>query len=146
MFGRNKKKIALQFLQAVWVEGKVELVDQLVAPDFVDHNPTPGFAPNREGLREFVRHFRAAFPDLQLTLEDLICEGNRVVDRWSMRATHQGEFLGIPPTGKAVTLGGIDILSIVGGKIVEGWHYEDQLGAMQQLGAITSPFQDQDAS
>jgi steroid delta-isomerase-like uncharacterized protein len=144
MFGRNNKKIALQFLQAVWIEGKLEMVDQLVAPDFVDHNPTPGFAPNREGLREFVLHFRSAFPDLKLELEDLICEGNRVVDRWSMRATHQGEFLGIPPTGKAVTLAGIDILSIVGGKIVEGWHFEDQLGAMQQLGAITSPFQEHD--
>lgn len=130
------KRIALLFFQAVWIEGDLAQVDALLAPEFVDHNPTPGFPPDREGTRAFVQHFRNAFPDLQLTLEALIAEGELVVDRWSMRATHRGEFIGIPPTGRSVSLHGIDILRVVDGKIVEGWHEEDQLGAMHQLGVI----------
>lgn len=81
-------------------------------------------------------HFRAAFPDVRYTMEDLIAEGDRVMDRWTVHATHLGDFLGIPPTGKAITFWGIDILRIVNGRIKEIWHLEDQVSVLQQLGVL----------
>lgn len=135
----ENKAVALRYFEEAWGKGNFAAEAELLAPDFVDRNPTPGFTPDREGIHQFLVHFRNAFPDLQFTLEDLIAEGDRVVDRWTMHATHLGEFLGTPPTGKKVVFTGIDILHIEHGKIKESWHQEDQLGAMQQIGAIPSP-------
>jgi predicted ester cyclase len=80
--------------------------------------------------------FYTAFPDMHYTVEDLIAEGDKVVCRWTVRATHQGEFMGVPATGKVVTWTGISITRFAGGKDVEDWESFDMLGLMQQLGAI----------
>jgi predicted ester cyclase len=80
--------------------------------------------------------FRAAFPDGSMTIEDMIAEGEKVVTRKTYRGTHQGEFLSIPPTGRHVSLGLIDIMRIVDGKVVEHWNVGDDLGMLQQLGVI----------
>ena len=106
------------------------------APDFVAHDVPPGISPDLTGVKQFYAAFFPAFPDAHLVMEDLIAEGDKVVQRWSMRGTHQGEFMGIPPTGKRVSLIGINIARIKDGKFVEGWNNEDDLGLMQQLGAI----------
>lgn len=132
----ENKAVALRYFTEAWGKGDIVVEDAVISPDFVDHNPTPGFPPNKEGTHQFLLHFRQAFPDLQFTLEDLVAEGDRVVDRWTMYGTHLGEFLGTPPSGKKVVFTGIDILRIVGGQIVESWHIEDQLGAFQQIGMI----------
>lgn len=82
---------------------------------------------------------RAAFPDLHVTVEDMVAEGDKVVARVTMSGTHKGEFMGIAPTGKQITVGIIEILRIAGGKVVEHWNVVDSLGMMQQLGAVPAP-------
>ena len=109
-------------------------LDELFVPDFVRHDPAGGFR-SREGYKQFLFSLQAALPG-QLTLEDLIAEGEKVVVRYTFHGTHQGEWRGLPPTGKAVTFTGIFICRIREGKIVEGWENADALGLVQQLGLI----------
>jgi steroid delta-isomerase-like uncharacterized protein len=131
----ENKAIALRYFDT-WHTGDMEEAAALLAAGFVDHNPTPGFVPDKAGTLAFMRHFRGAFPDLRFTLEDILAEGDRVMDRWTMQATHLGEFLGIAATGRQVSLQGIDILRVVEGQIVESWHMENQLDALQQVGVL----------
>jgi steroid delta-isomerase-like uncharacterized protein len=91
-----------------------------------------------EGARQLVEGYRGAFPDLHFTVEDQVAEGEKVVTRWTARATHQGELLSIPPSGNQVTIRGITIDRFSGGKMVESWDNYDALGMMQQIGAIPS--------
>lgn len=112
------------------------LVDELVAADIVTHSAPPGLAPGREGIKQWVAIFHQAFPDISTRTEDVIVEGDKVVDRYSGGGTHQGEFFGIPPTGKRGSTTGIVIFRIADGKIVELWGNSDDLGMMTQLGII----------
>ena len=83
--------------------------------------------------------YRAAFPDLQLSVDDLFAEGDRVVARWTSRGTHQGEMMGISPSGKHVQISEIDIFRVSAGKLAEHWGVFDQLGMLQQIGAVPAP-------
>jgi len=116
----------------------LDALDEVVAPNIVDRNPSPGQAPGLEGVKQFFSMLYTAFPDFHITVEDLIAEGDKVVARVRVNSTHQGEFMGIPPTGKPVTQTGIDILRLAGGKAVERWGEFDTFGLMQQLGVIPS--------
>ena len=116
--------------------GDLEAIPELVAENFVDHHPLPGAAPGREGLAALVTTWRTAFPDMREMVEDLIAEGDKVVGRFTMRGTHSGQFMGVPPTGQRVTMSGIDIVRIAGGKIAQFWYGEHLLELMQQLGAV----------
>lgn len=115
-------------------QGKTEVADEIIAPDAVDHE-NPGVA-GPAALKQFVTTFRAAFPDMKVTMDDAIVEGNQIAARFTMTGTHKGEFQGVPATGKSVTIGGIDIVRFEGGMAAEHWGYTDQLGLMQQLGVI----------
>jgi len=119
--------------------GNLAVADELAAADLVDHNAPPGLAPGLAGFKQFVTRLRAGFPDVAFTIEDEIAEGDKVVVRTTMRGTHTGEFLGIPPTGRKVTMGTVDIVRIANGKIVEHWGQQDTLGMLQQLGVIPMP-------
>jgi steroid delta-isomerase-like uncharacterized protein len=121
--------------------GDLGRVDALIAPDVVDHEGMPGMPPGVEGFRWFVRTFRDAFPDLRMDAERVISEGDMVATRFTMRGTHRGAFMGIPPTGKQITVAGMDMMRIAGGKAVEHWGQTDSLGMLQQLGAIPAPGQ-----
>jgi len=132
----ENKAAMLRYYQEVWARGDLAAGDELVALDFVDHMPKPGQAPGREGHHQGVRLIRAAFPDARFTIDDIIAEGDKVVGRWTMDATHRGEIMGIPATGRPVRVTGIDIARFEGGRLAELWHQEDILGLMQQLGAI----------
>ena len=124
-------------VEEVWNRGNYAVVDDLVASDFVIHAATPADEIHGpEGAKQYVAMLRAAFPDLHFTIEDQIAEGDRVVTRWTARGTHDGEFQGIPPTGKQFTMMGIDIDRIANGKLVECWPMMDELGLLQQLGAL----------
>ena len=104
------------------------------------------FAPDRvEDAKQEAANVRRGFPDLESTIEDLIAERDKVVAHWRAQATHQGEHMGIPPTGNRVDFTGISIYRIEGGKIAEWWGVSDLLGLMQQLGAIREPGQAQGA-
>ena len=111
-------------------------MEELCAPDYVFHGT--GVLPDSDLARIKQQHtvFWAAFPDAHLMLEDMIAEGDKVVHRYTFRGTHQGDFMGVPATGKVVTVTGICISRFAGGKFVEEWDNQDVLGLMQQLGAI----------
>jgi steroid delta-isomerase-like uncharacterized protein len=100
------------------------------------------FAPEQaEAARQEAADFRRGFPDVVSTIEDLIAEGDRVAARWRARATHRGEYVGVPPTGKEVEFTGISVYRIEGGRIAESWTVEDELGLMRQIGAVREPGQ-----
>lgn len=118
--------------------GDLVVIDENTASDFVRHDLGYGFQEVRgvEAIKQFVVALRAAFPDLQLTVEDIIAEGDKVMVRYTGRGTHKGVFLGIPPTGKAVKWAGINIYRVADGKTAETWQLADTLGVLRQLGAI----------
>ena len=112
------------------------LIDQFYAADYELHDPNvPEPVHGREGVRAFLTEVGAAFPDAQFSLDDLISDGDRVVQRVTFRGTHQGPFLGIAATGKAVSMWVIVISRIADGQIAEEWQLGDVLGLLQQLGA-----------
>ncbi len=137
----ENKVIELRFFEEVVNKGNLAVIDELVAPNFVQHDAPPGITADREGMKQFFAMHLSAFPDFHSTLEDMFAEGDKVVQRFTARGTHKGEFMGIPPTDKQVTITGIAIHRITGGKIVEDWTNMDMLGAMQQLGVIPPPGQ-----
>jgi predicted ester cyclase len=124
----------------LWNEGKLEVADEIAAPDYAFL--LPGFLSEQRGpagLKGAVQLFRGPSPDLHFTIEDEIAEGDTVVSRWTARGTHSGEFMGIAPMGKRVTVCSIDILRFVDGKIRENWAEFDALGLLRQLGAVAAP-------
>ena len=131
------KAIARRFLEEAFNSGNLDVVDELVAPDFVNHDaalpePTIGI----ERARASIAGYREAFPDLRLTIEQQIAEGEFVTTRWSARGTHRGDLMGMAPTGKQATVTGITIDRILDGRFVESWTNWDTLGLMQQLGVV----------
>ena len=138
MSAEENKALVRRFYEQFWNKGDLVSIDELLAPDFVDHNPQ-ALAPGREGAKQLLTTYRAALPDLQITVDDLIAEGDKVVARYTARGTQRGDMPGIPATGKHATVTGIDILRVAGNQIAEHWGEADQLGMMQQLGVIPMP-------
>jgi predicted ester cyclase len=119
--------------------GDVALLDEVLAPGVIDHDPGPGQSPGREGIEKAFGELRAAFPDVRSTAEDMLAEGDRVACRVTVRMTHRGDFLGVAATGKEVVMTGIDILRFAGGKLTDRWGRFDDLGLLLQLGAVIAP-------
>ena len=128
-----------QFVEEAINKKNLDVIDELVAEDFVEHVPFPGQGPGREGLRQVLATFLSAFPDIRWRLEEQIAEGEKVVSRFTMTGTHRGNFLGIPPTGKSVNIWGVVIDVVRDGKFAESRIIMDTLGLMQQLGIIPMP-------
>ncbi len=127
-------------VEEVWNRGNYAIVEELVASDIIVHSSTPGDEIHGPaGIKQFYATLHAAFPNIHFTIEDQIAEGDRVVTRWSARATHTGEYQGILPTGKQFRLTGIDIDRFANGKVVECWPIADELGLLQQLGIVPAP-------
>ena len=120
--------------------GDIDGFGDHVADDFVEHEETPGFEPSKEGVKQMFHMYRAAFPDLHMEAEDVLASGDKVVARVRATGTHQGEFMGMPATGKNVDVQVIDIMRFgEDGLVREHWGLFDALGMMQQLGAIAMP-------
>jgi len=111
-------------------------IDEFVEPDVLIRTPVPVEATGAQALKEVFTRLRRAFPDLHITVEDLIAEGDKVVGRNSVTGTHQGEYMGLPPTGKSVIYNEIFIFRFAGGRIAETWGVVDVFSQMKQLGAI----------
>ena len=113
-----------------------DIVDELVAPDVVEHEEIPGMPPGREGMRQTFQMMHAAFPDLQVVAQDILADGDKVVMRAQFAGTHQGDFMDIPATNKQVAFNVIDIFRLAENKVAEHWGVTDMMGLMTQLGAI----------
>ena len=138
----ENKAIARRFVEDGFNTGNFAVVGEYIAPNFVNHDPgTPPLPSGPEGYKQLVTIYRTAFPDLHLSVEDLIPEGDKVVVRWTARGTNTGQLMGMPPNGKQMTVTGISILAITGGKVVEQRTNWDTLGMLQQLGVVPKPGQ-----
>jgi predicted ester cyclase len=133
----NQKAVVRRVFEEVWNLGNVRVLDEYLAPTFVCHDRlAPDCGPGLEGEKKRTLLYRAALPDLRVTLEDVIADDESVVVRWTSRGTHQGELAGIAPTGKQVEFSGITIVRFVEDKIAEAWISWDALGLLEQLGVV----------
>ena len=129
------ERIPLEILN----QGKLELIDELFAPEYVDRTPQPDVAPTREGFRQWVTDLRTAFPDIRYTVEDTIEGGDRWVGRLTASGTMTGDFAGMPATGKRATWSEIHILRMADEHVIEHWGVIQELGMLVQLGVIPAP-------
>ncbi len=135
MSTEDNKALVRRLYEEVFNQRKLAVVDELCTTHHVFHNP-PTTLHGREEFKQLLSLYFTAFPDARFTVEDQIVQGDKVASRYTFRGTHQGELMGIPPTGKQVTVTGITINRIAGGKSEEGWLNFDALGMLQQLGVI----------
>jgi predicted ester cyclase len=132
----ENKALVRREIDEAWHKGNLMVIDEIYAANFVDHSAFPGTTPDREGIKQFISVIRDAFPDIKLTIEDLIAENDKVVERVTATGTNKGEFMGIKPTNMQVTVPVITINRFAGDQIVERWSISDQLAMMHQLGVI----------
>ena len=131
------KNVVRRLFEEVWNKGNLQVTDELFASTYVHHDPSsPDLGRGPESEKKRATLYRTAFPDLRLTIEDILAEGETVMARWSCRGTHKGDLSGIAPTGKPFTISGVSIARFAGGKMVEGYVNWDALGLMQQLGVV----------
>jgi len=136
------KELAARMPLEVFNQGRIEIIDEVVHPDFVDHGtPLPGISPDREGLKAMVTAMRQAFPDLHNTLKHVVAEGDVVAQHVTTTGTMLGEMAGMPPSGKQATWDAVHIVRFQDGKVAEHWVVMDQLGMLQQLGFVQVPGQ-----
>lgn len=138
MSADKNREIVRRFVEEVQSGRDLNALDRFISPNFVNYTEIPGLPSDREGARQFHSAFFAAFPDLNATIHHQVAEGDKVVTHKTFQGTHRGAFMGIPATGKRISYEVIDIVTVVNGQITEHWVVGDQLGLMQQLGAIPS--------
>ena len=127
--------IVNRYNDRVWKEGELDAVDELLAEDWEHGSPPPGMPPTREGLKQFAGMMHQAIPDLSMTVNDTVAEGDKVVQRWTAKGTHRGEFFGVSATGNPVEFSGISIYQLRDGKIVRDWTIPNMLPLLEQIGA-----------
>ena len=134
----QNKALARRALEEIWNQGKLTVINELTAPNATFHDPNVpgGKFTGPEGLKQFVQIYRGAFPDVRLTINDQIAEGDKVVTRWTATGTHKGQLMAIAPTNKYATVTGVDIDRYQDGKVVEAWASYDMFGLLQQLGVV----------
>ncbi|RME85979.1 MAG: ester cyclase [Caldilineae bacterium] len=135
----QNKAIARRVLEEAANQRNLDLLDELLAADYVLHDPSNPMVQDRETYKQFLGGHFTAFPDAKWTIDDLVAEGDRVVVRWTLSGTHEGPLMGIPPTNKSFAMSGISIYRLADGKIAEEWAVADVMGFMQQLGLLPAP-------
>ena len=135
----QNKNTVTSFIDALFSKGDLGAVDEYLAGEFVNHDPPIGVPADREGMRAAGAMFRAAFPDWHSEMDILVGEGDLVVEHFTASGTQQGEIFGVPPSGRTVTLPGINIWRVRDGRIVERWGRLDELGLLRQLGLVNLP-------
>lgn len=134
----ENKAVPRRFIEEAFNGGKLAVIDEVVSPNYVNHVAGTEIR-GRDGMKQFIMTYRTAFPDCRYTIEDQVAEGDKVVTRWTARGTQEGELMGIPPTGKHVSLKGVVIDRLENGKLAETWNEADMLGMLQQLGVAPPP-------
>ena len=135
----ENKALIQHFVEEAFNKGNLDIADEVYASTFISHESSGPVDRGPEHVKNFVNMYRSAFPDGHTTIEDLVAEDDKVAYRWTYRGTHRSELMGIPPTGQHVTITGITIDRIPGGKIEAEWNNFDQLGMLQQLGVVPAP-------
>jgi steroid delta-isomerase-like uncharacterized protein len=135
MSDRTNLQIAIDYTEQGWGKGNLQIIDELVAPEAIDHHPLAGMEANREGAKKSIQAIHNSFPDTTFKVLDSFEADNKVATRWVFEGTHQAEFFGVPTTGRHVTTSGIMIFRIENGQIQEWWHEYDLFGFMNQLTA-----------
>ncbi|MBV9279943.1 MAG: ester cyclase [Chloroflexi bacterium] len=144
MAHEENKALIRRLFEEVFNQGRDDVVDEIIAPNYVARFPgRPDPLRGPDGVKQNQRVFRTAFPDIHETVEEMITQGDRLAVRWTGSGTQHGPLMGIPPTGKQVTVTGISIFRIADGKVVEGWISMDLLAVLQQLGAMPPSAQPQ---
>ena len=133
---QENKAMVHRLLDEFLNTGDLAAAEKFFAPDFINHNPARGMTPDREGIKQFISTLHTGFPDIKMNADDLIAEDDKVIIRATISGTHNGNFVGIPPTGKKVNIMAISILRLAEGKIIERWNVSDEFGLLQQLGAM----------
>jgi steroid delta-isomerase-like uncharacterized protein len=130
----ENRKLTSRFYEEVVNQRNFDLIDQLVADDFVEHETMPGMPTGKEAPRAFMEMFVAAFPDMQMTPDVIVAEGDLVATKGTVKGTHSGEFMGIPATGKSFEVQFMDFVRIRDGQAIEHWGVTDTAAMMEQLG------------
>ena len=130
------KELAQRLVDEVWTQHKLEVIDEVIASDFVGYSPTDGEFRGPAGFRQLVERYTSAFPNSAMRITQIVAEGDMIATHWTAMGTHTGELMGIPPTGRDVTVEGIQFDRIREGKIVESHGLFDALGLLQQIGAV----------
>jgi steroid delta-isomerase-like uncharacterized protein len=136
MSAQENKALVRRLVEEAQSGGNLDVIDDLISPDFVDHSAWPGIPATREGVKQIFGMFHAALADLQVIIHDQIAEDDRVVTRKTLRGTHQSALLGVPPTGNVIRIEVIDILRVQDGQITDHWNLVDQHGLLEQLGLV----------
>jgi steroid delta-isomerase-like uncharacterized protein len=139
MTPQENKAIVRHFIEEAMGRGRMSAIDEVLAPEFVDHTAPAGLPTDRNSAKFQFTKLRAAFPDLEVIIHDEFAEGDKVVMCKTLRGTHRGEFMGVAPTGKYVAFETINILRLANGKIVEHWNMVDSLGLLAQMGVKPVP-------
>ncbi len=137
----HNKALVHRYVEEVLNRKNLALIDELVAPTFIDHDSSMPDAKGPAGVKRLAAMVHTSFPDLHFTVEDMVAEGDKVVYRYTVRGTHQGDFMGIAPTGRQFAVTGIHIYRVGDGKFQEEWENWDMLGLMRQLGVLPEPGQ-----
>ena len=133
----HNKDLVETFIQDLFTKGDLDAVDRYLDPAFINHDlPFPGAPDGPAGMRLAAAVFREALPDWHSDVDQLVAEGDIVVERFTASGTHRGELMGARPTGKTITLAGVNIFRVEGDRIVERWGRLDELGLLRQLGLI----------
>ncbi len=136
MSTEESKAIVRRLIEEIWNRGNLALADEMLTTGFVRYGPAAeGEVRGQEGLKRLVTMYRTTYPDLRVRLEEQVAEGALIATRWTAQGTHRGELMGIAPTGKGMTVAGVIIDRVAGGKIEAEWAYYDLMGMLQQLGA-----------
>jgi steroid delta-isomerase-like uncharacterized protein len=135
----TEKAAIRRIYDEVWNKKNLEALDEIAAPNLVTHDAPAGLPAGVEGWKTYFGMILKAFPDTKFTIEDQIGEGSKVVTRWSTTGTQTGEFMGNPPSGKKISITGIEIDRFANGKIVEDWSEFDQMSLMTQIGIVPMP-------
>lgn len=134
----ENKDVVRREIKEVWAKKNLMVIDDLYDSNFINHSPFPDTTPDREGIKQGIKNVLNAFPDVELTIEDLIAENDKVVERVTATGTHKGDYMGIIPTNKQITIPVITINRFADNKIVERWSLVDSLAMLQQFGVTFS--------
>jgi steroid delta-isomerase-like uncharacterized protein len=140
MPAEQDRAVVRRFVEEVMDEGDLEAPDELISPEHVNHDPTaPDVPAGPEGIKQLIGMYRSAFPDIHFHTGEMFAADGRVAHRWTFTGTHEGEMMGVEPTGKRVKVSGVEINHVEDGRISESWTVSDALGLMQQLGLTPQP-------